>query len=57
VSINTGTESQLDSLPGVGPVTAAKIIASRPYQTLEEVVSKKAVGAALFEKIKNDISL
>lgn len=57
VSINTGTESQLDSLAGVGPVTAQKIIANRPYQTLEEIVSKKAVGAALFEKIKSKLSL
>ncbi len=57
VSINTGTESQLDSLPGVGPVTAQKIITNRPYQTLEELVSKKAVGAAVFEKIRDQISL
>jgi competence protein ComEA len=57
VSVNTGTESELDSLPGVGPVTAQKIIDNRPYQTLEELVSKKAVGAALFEKIKDQLSL
>lgn len=57
ISINSATESQLDGLPGVGPVTAQKIIANRPYQTLEELVSKKSVGSALFEKIKNQLSL
>jgi competence protein ComEA len=57
VSVNSGSESELDSLSGVGPVTAKKIIDSRPYQTLEELVSKKAIGAALFEKIKDRLSL
>lgn len=57
ISVNSGAESDLDSLPGVGPVTAGKIISGRPYQTLEELVSKKAVGQALFEKIKDQISL
>lgn len=57
ISINFATESELDTLSGVGPVTAQKIISNRPYQTLEELVSKKAVGAALFGKIKDKLSL
>lgn len=57
ISVNAAAESELDTLPGVGPVTAKKIIDNRPYQTLEELVSKKAVGAALFEKLKAQISL
>lgn len=57
ISVNTASESQLDTLPGVGPVTAKKIIDNRPYQTLEELVSKKAVGQSVFEKIKNQISI
>jgi len=57
ISINFGSESELDTLPGIGPVTAKKIIDNRPYQTLDELVAKKAVGAALFEKIKDQLSL
>jgi competence protein ComEA len=57
VSVNTASQSELDTLPGVGPVTAQKIIDNRPYQTLGELVSKKAVGTALFEKIKDKMSL
>ena len=57
VSVNFATESELDTLSGVGPATAQKIIANRPYQTLDELVSKKAVGTALFEKIKDQLSL
>ena len=34
-----------------------KIIAGRPYQTLEELVAKKAVGQSVFEKIKNQLAL
>lgn len=57
ISINSGSLSELDTLPGVGPVTAEKIIARRPYSSLEELVGKKAVNKGVFEKIKDKISL
>lgn len=57
VSINSASLSDLDSLPGVGPATAQKIIDNRPYQTLDELVGKKAIGSSLYEKLKNNLSL
>lgn len=57
VNINSASVSELDTLPGVGPVTADKIISNRPYKTIEELVSKKAVGSATFEKIKDKIQV
>jgi competence protein ComEA len=57
VSINFASASELDVLSGVGPVTAQKIIDNRPYSDLNELVTKKAIGAALFEKIKSQLSL
>lgn len=57
VNINFASQSELEALPGVGPVTAQKIIAGRPYQTLDELVAKKAVGQSLFEKIKPQLAL
>ena len=57
VSINFASQSELESLSGIGPATAAKIISGRPYQTLEELVTKKAMGTSLFEKLKNQLSL
>jgi competence protein ComEA len=57
VNINTASESELDALPGVGPVTAQKIIDNRPYQTLDDLVAKKAIGPALFTKLKDSLSL
>lgn len=56
-NINAASQHELEALPGIGPVTAKKIIDNRPYQTLEELVSKKAMGQSLFEKLKSQISL
>ena|SRR3989344_3626673 len=56
INVNTASESELDKLPGVGPVTAAKIIASRPYSSLEELLTKKAVSSSVYEKIKGLIA-
>ncbi len=53
ININLASESELDTLPGVGPVTANKIIANRPYQRIEELKDRKVVGQATFEKIKD----
>ena len=55
VNINTAAESELDSLPGIGPVTSAKIISGRPYQVVEDLLNKKIVSKAVFEKIKDSI--
>lgn len=57
VSINQSTQSQLESLPGIGPAYAKKIIEHRPYSTLEELVSKAVLSQSLFAKIKDAISL
>ncbi len=57
VSINNGSQSELESLPAIGPVTAQKIINGRPYSSIEELTSKKAVGKSTFEKIKDLIML
>lgn len=57
ININTASESQLDTLAGIGPATASKIIKNRPYQSIEELVSKKAVGSKVFENIKEKISI
>ena len=56
VNINTASLSELDKLSGIGPVYAQKIIDNRSYSTLEELVSKGAIGQSLFEKIKNSIT-
>jgi len=56
ININTASASQLDKLPRVGPVTAQKIIAGRPYSSLEELLVKKSVGSSVFEQIQGQIT-
>lgn len=57
VSVNNANQSELESLAGVGPVTAQKIINNRPYASLDQLVDKKAIGQSLYDKIKNQLSL
>jgi len=57
ISINSASAEELDKLPGIGPVTAQKIIAGRPYGSVDELLSKKAVSNSVYEKIKAQIGL
>lgn len=57
VGLNTGTQAELEALPGIGPVTAQKIINARPFSDISELLSKKAVSKSVFEKIKDSVDL
>lgn len=56
VSLNTATASQLDSLPGVGPATAAAILEYRNshggFATVEELMGVKGIGPKKFAKMR-----
>lgn len=56
ININLASSSDLELLPGIGEVTAQKIIDARPYSSVEELKSKNVVGDVTFEKIKNQIA-
>ena len=55
VNINTASDAQLDKLSGVGPVTSSKIISGRPYQSVEDLLSKKILSKSVFEKVKDSL--
>jgi competence protein ComEA len=57
ININSAGLSELDTLSGIGPVTAQKIIDNRPYNSVDDLLNKKVVSARVFTKIKDKISV
>lgn len=55
ININTASLTELDTLPGIGPVYGQKIIDGRPYTAIEELINVSGIGESLFEKIKDKI--
>lgn len=56
VNINSATVAELDTLPGIGPSTAEKIVEYRdsngPFATIDEIMSVSGIGPAKFEQIQ-----
>lgn len=57
INLNTANQSQLESLWGIGPVTAKKIIDERPFVRPDELLEKKIVKSNVWEKIKDQVSV
>jgi competence protein ComEA len=61
ININTASLEELDSLPGIGSVTAQHIIDYRdtngPFTTIDEIMDVSGIGPATYDEIKNLITV
>lgn len=57
VNINNATLEQLDSLPGIGPATAQKIIDARPFESIEELLDVNGIGDSKYSEIVNLVTI
>lgn len=57
VNLNTASTEELDTLPGVGPATAQRIIEGRPYGVVEDLLRVKGIGQATFDKLKDQVTV
>ncbi len=57
ISLNQASSAQLQTLSGVGPATAEKIIDNRPYLNINELLEVSGIGQVTLEKLEPDICL
>jgi competence protein ComEA len=61
IDINTASGDELESLPGIGPTTAQKIIdyreANGPFLSTEDIINVSGIGPGTYERIKDLITV
>ena len=52
VNINTASEEQLQTVPGIGPARAAQIVAGRPWESVDAIVRIQGIGPSQLESLR-----
>jgi competence protein ComEA len=57
VDLNKATLVQLQTLPGIGPALANRIVENRPYTTVEELTEIRGISVELLERVRSLITV
>lgn len=52
VNLNTATQAELETLPGIGPAKALEIIAARPFDSIEDLDRVPGIGATTLDELR-----
>jgi competence protein ComEA len=57
VSINAADPRLLETLPGIGPALAARIVAARPFHDVDDLLRVRGIGPATLERLRSAVRL
>jgi hypothetical protein len=57
VNINTATRTQIETLPGIGPALAERIIAGRPYASVDDLARVRGIGAQQVRELRPKLTV
>jgi len=55
VDINHADAAELEGLPGIGPSLAARVIAGRPFATVDDLAEVRGIGPATLDRVRRHI--
>jgi DNA uptake protein ComE-like DNA-binding protein len=57
VDLNSASATELESLPGIGPALARRIVAGRPYRSVDDLLRIKGIGEHRFAEIRQHVTV
>jgi competence protein ComEA len=57
VNLNTADETVLQSLPGIGPALAKRIVEGRPYATINDLTRVRGIGPVVLNRIRDSVTV